>query len=222
MVTIATAFGMRSRGLLLPAAAALASPPMIHRLPIVTLLSIIALASTGGRQPVHASTPVTALDGRWVSACIAMGRDGRHGTVLQLTIVGKRIDALANTYAHATCDVPTILSRLSTRLVSTTHDGSAIDAVLRVQAVTMAPQATEVVRIWNDDRGSKHCANRPWRLRQAQSVAGKDCGAGLRFPNRRATIRVSVEPEGDRLWVPSPLGRGADGSTPRIVLTRLQ
>lgn len=148
-----------------------------------------------------------------------MGKNGRHGTIARLTITGDHIDAVAQTYAHATCDMPTVRTHFSARLLDMSKTGNRIDATMVVDAVTLTPQQPDVVHIYNDDREAKGCGTEPWRLGEAQSIAGTTC-AGLPFPERGARLSWHIRREGSHLHVPSPIaGSTAGGNKDVIVFT---
>ena len=71
---------------------------------------------------------------------MAMGHNGRHGTIFELTITGDRVDLSARTYAHASCDVPTIDTRLTGTLDGVAENNGKARAMLTVADVTMAPR----------------------------------------------------------------------------------
>ena len=150
---------------------------------------------------------------------MAMGENGRHGTTLRLVIDHDTIEMVGKTYAHATCDTPTIETRLTARLDHVVEHDHRIDAILTVNDVTMTPEAPDVVAIWNRGRGRGQCATATWQLGEPQSVAGGACVAGHRFPDHGAHLVAHVTQQGDTLRLPYPLP-GGDGAP--IVLTRTQ
>lgn len=160
-----------------------------------------------------------SLDGHWASACLAMGRNGRHGTIFRLAIAHDTIEMVGKTYAHATCDTPTIETRLTARLDHVVERDHRIEAILTVDDVTMTPEAPDVVAIWNRGQSPGQCAAATWQLAESQSVAGGACVAGHRFPDRGARLVVHAARQGDALRLPYPLP--GSGGAP-IVLTRTQ
>jgi hypothetical protein len=160
-----------------------------------------------------------ALDGHWTSQCLAMGENGRHGTVFRLTIAHGRAEMIGQTYAHAACDTPTIETRLTGKLHRMSWQDDRFGATLTIGDVTMKPESADVVAIWNRDPRRDWCATRQWRLDEAQSVAGGACVAGRRFPDRGARLIVHASKEGDTLRLPYPLP-GGNGAP--ILLTRDQ
>jgi len=145
-----------------------------------------------------------ALNGQWMSDCLAMGKDGRHGTIVRLTIARTRIDAVAQTYAHPTCDVPTIETRLTARLDRVAVSGSQLDAALIIRDVTLTPEHPDVVTAWNENSQAKSCGTQVWRLNTAQSVAGDTCTPGLRFPPCGARLVVRASRNNETLRIPLP------------------
>lgn len=182
---------------------------LIHRPLLLALLLVPGAPARSAPSATGAET--TALDDQWVSSCLAMGKDGRHGTIVRLTIAGTRIDAVAQTYAHAICDVPTIKTRLTARLDRATVSGGRVDAAVTIRDVTLTPEHPDVVTAWNEDRQAKGCGTHIWRLDTAQSVAGDTCTPGLRFPTRGAHVVVHASREGDTLRIPSPFADTAAG-----------
>lgn len=166
------------------------------------------------------TTPSAApLDGRWISPCLAMGQNGRHGTIFTLTIDRDVVTLSGRTYAHANCDAPTIETRLTGTLDNLARHDRRTTATLTIGDVTMTPRAPDVVAAWNVDRAAKHCAPRDWHLDQAQSVAGGACMPGHRFPARYARLSVAATIDGARLTLPYPLP-GGNGTA--VTLTRAQ
>lgn len=124
------------------------------------LLALLLVAGGPARSALPAAGAATAaLDGQWVSDCLAMGKGGRHGTIVRLTIARTRIDAVAQTYAHATCDVPTIETRLTARLDRVAASGSRLDAAVVVRDVTLTPEHPDVVAAWNEGRRQRSAAH---------------------------------------------------------------
>ena len=178
----------------------------------------LPLVSIGAAQPPTAQT--TMLDGQWISGCIAMGENGHHGTIVHLAIADRQIEAVAQTYAHSTCDIPTLRTRFLASLVGVTRRRERIDVQLAVRAITLAPQQAKVVQIYNEDREAKGCGATPWRLDTPQSIAGKTC-AGLHFPARGVRLSWRAWREGDALRVPSPLTASPAGGTEDTIVLKI-
>ena len=186
--------------------------------------ALLALALSGFLTAVgNAPGDAPRIDGQWVSGCIAMGKNGRHGTVARLNIAGNDVEAVTQTYAHNSCDVPTITTRLTGTLL--THDDAdgEIGVLVDVEDVTLRPDHADVVAIWNKDRESKGCGIRPWRLGEAQSTAGQECVPHIRFPERGDRMAVTLFRKGNTIRLANPLaGSDAAGDQTTITLTRAQ
>src|SRR3546814_7924747 len=68
-------------------------------------------------------------------------------------------------------NTPTIETRLTAKLDTLSEHDRRIAATVTINDVTMKPEASDVVAIWNRNPEAKRCAAREWHLGKSQSVA---------------------------------------------------
>lgn len=149
-------------------------------------------APLGAARPVSASSK---LEGEWVSQCSPVGQNGRHGSIVRLTIKGNSILAAGQVYAHTSCDQPTMKGGFAgiVRRVRDNGDRIALDYELRDAGMTL--QRPEVVDYYNSHGG---CGLSGWRLGIRKSILGHRCGS-LDMPAGGQMLYDSAWVSGDEL-----------------------
>lgn len=159
---------------------------MVGRPLAFTALSLFVI---GAAPAAPTPTPrVGWIDGRWSSDCTPIGKNGRHGFIVSVTIRGKSIEATSQTYAHNNCDTPTVRVVYRGRIVlrangaASTGSDHIVDFDHVAVAVTMTANDPEVVAIYNADNANAGCGfGGGWRLNVPRSIAGRAC-APFTFP----------------------------------------
>jgi hypothetical protein len=107
---------------------------------------------------------------------LPIGKNGRHGFIVRLTISWKEVVAISQTYAHSNCDIPTVRVDYRAAVAARTVDGEAIDFDHIVKSVTMTANQADVVAIYNADAANAGCGmGGGWQLNVPRSVAGRTC-----------------------------------------------
>ena len=117
-----------------------------------------------------------ALDGQWVSACVPIGQNGRHGYITHIAIRGHHIRATAQLYATSRCDTPTLRADYAGDLRARRAQGDHIVFEHIVRSVTITPQDQSVVDQYNKRSDGPHGCGLPgWQKNVAMPVAGQSC-----------------------------------------------
>ncbi|MBD8892169.1 hypothetical protein [Roseibium litorale] len=163
--------------------------------------SAIASVCGGGTAAwaqIAAGAP--ALEGRWQTACLPIGKNGRHGMIVTLSVpedtarTGEGpLHSVAQLYAKSDCADPTVEAVYEGNVALTQEATGQFLADQDVGTMTLTPQAPDVVALYNAQPEEKGCGLTGWQLNQPQDVSGKTC-AVTAFP--AAGTRLY-----DRAWI---------------------
>jgi len=146
------------------------------------IAGLLALPSAVPAAP-HGGLPAarTTIEGSWQTACMPIGKNGRHGFITRLEIARGKIIASAQIYAHSSCDTPTVHTDYRGTIVSIRPGSEGVtDFDHQVDAITTTPDAPDVVSIYN--AGNSGCGfGGGWQLGVARAVDGRTC-APWTFP----------------------------------------
>jgi len=148
-------------------------------------ISLSVPASSHGDMPAAR----TGIEGAWQTACLPIGKNGRHGFVTQLKITHGGITASSQVYAHSNCDTPTVRTdyRGAMTKVAPGADG-ATEFDHKVETITTTPDDPEVVTIYNAGNPGSGCGfGGGWQLGVARPVEGRTC-APWTFPAIGTTL----------------------------------
>lgn len=140
----------------------------------------------------------------WQTACLPIGKNGRHGFVTRLNIARGTIAASSQIYAHNNCDTPTVRMeyRGAMKTVTATADG-AVDFDHRVEALTQTADDPEAVSIYNAGAPGSGCGlGGGWQLGVARAVDGRTC-APWTFPRIGTMLYERGWVAGDELRIGS-------------------
>lgn len=121
------------------------------------------------------------LRGIWETACLPIGKDGRHGVMTRIMMNSETMEATAQLYAARDCVAPTfqINFRGQIHFRGEAEKGAAGEQIsfsYKVVAIDLTPQDQAVVDQYNRADGGRHGCGLPgWRLNIPQSVAGQEC-----------------------------------------------
>ncbi|SHM96333.1 hypothetical protein [Roseibium suaedae] len=167
-------------------------------------LGLLCAVMMGVAGPADAqiAAGAPALAGSWKTACLPIGKNGRHGMTVALNIPQETgqtgegpIEAVAQLFAKADCAVPTVHVVYEGKVALTQE---AIGQFLVDQdtgSVTMTPQAEDVVGFYNAKPEEMGCGLSGWQLNQPRDVSGKTCSQ-TRFPETGSRVY-------DRAWLES-------------------
>jgi hypothetical protein len=134
------------------------------------------------------------LGGTWVSECLPIGENGRHGYIATITFARRHVEANVQLFARNTCDTPTLKVEYRGERLRLQSLGNRIALRQRSVSVTLVPQDESVVRIYNRPGGG--CGLQDWRINVPKPVAGRDCGP-FPFPTEGAALFDSIWVNGD-------------------------
>jgi len=163
-----------------------------------------SLALVIGAAPARADKPrPTAIEGNWESACMPIGKNGRHGFTARLEIRRGKIAATVQVYAHSTCDIPTVRNDYRGTVASIrTNDDGSVDFDHVVEAITMTPDFPEVVTIYNGNAAVGCGFSGGWTLHVVRAVDGRTC-APWTFPKAGTRLYERAWVAGDELRIGS-------------------
>jgi hypothetical protein len=145
-----------------------------------------------------------AIEGSWVTACLPIGKNGRHGFITRLEIKRGRITASSQIYAHSNCDTPTVHTDYRGKIADMRPgDDGVTDFDHEVIEITTTADHPEVVTIYNaGDPGSGCGLGGGWQLGVARAVDGRTC-APWTFPAARTRLYERAWISGDELRIGS-------------------
>ena len=141
---------------------------------MIIAAALVCTGTTAGSAPGKRQMGADRLQGEWMSQCAPIGKNGRHGSVIRLTIGRKTIRATAQLYAKTTCDEPTLQGHYSGIVKSARQKGDRIDLNYQLRDASMTLQREDVVGYYNRDAD---CGLSGWELGKRKSVLGRRCGS---------------------------------------------
>jgi len=146
----------------------------------------------------------TGIEGSWQTACLPIGKNGRHGFVTRLKIRRGSITASSQVYAHSNCDTPTVSTDYRGAITKVTPGADGvIEFDHMVEAITTTPDDPEVVTIYNAGNTGSGCGfGGGWQLGVARPVEGRTC-APWTFPAIGTSLYERAWVSGDELRIGS-------------------
>jgi len=160
------------------------------------ILGMLALSFAAPAMPkVGMAAARPTIEGAWQTACLPIGKNGRHGFITRLVIKHGVITASSQIYAHSNCDTPTVRTDYRGKIVSVRPGQDGVtDFDHEVVAITTTPDDPEVVTIYNADNPGSGCGlGGGWQLGVARAVDGRTC-APWTFPARGTRLY-------ERAWI---------------------
>jgi hypothetical protein len=143
-----------------------------------------------------------AIEGSWQTACLPIGKNGRHGFITRLEIKRGRITASSQIYAHNSCDTPTVHTEYRGKIVGSRSGGDGVtDFDHEVLAITTTADDPEVVTIYNASNSGCGFGG-VWQLGVARDVSGRTC-APWTFPAAGTRLYERGWVAGDELRIGS-------------------
>lgn len=145
-----------------------------------------------------------AIEGSWQTACLPIGKNGRHGFITRLDIKRGRITASSQIYAHSNCDTPTVHTDYRGKIddVRPGNDG-VIDFDHEVIEITTTADHPEVVTIYNAGNPDSGCGlGGGWQLGVPRAVDGRTCTPWT-FPAAGTRLYERAWVSGDELRIGS-------------------
>lgn len=138
---------------------------------------LLVLCFIVGSTPVlaNADEPKPVLSGEWVTDCLPIGKNGRHGYVITISIVDDAFAANTQLYAKSSCQTPTVKVNYYGRLIGDKPDGDHIDFSHQVEKITYTLNSDDVTAFYNTHADGAGCGISSWKTNVAISVAGKTC-----------------------------------------------
>jgi hypothetical protein len=160
-------------------------------------LALLLLAPLAACTIAHPIPPISPIAGVWKTACLPIGKNGRHGFVTTLTATRKELTAVSQVYAHSNCDTPTVRTTFRATLATITETSGAIDLDHVVGGIERSLDAADVVDAYNKP-GSGCGFGGGWRRGVSRDVTGQTC-APFTFPVTGTRLYERVWIEGDTL-----------------------
>ncbi|MEO6360541.1 MAG: hypothetical protein ABIO43_08220 [Sphingomicrobium sp.] len=167
----------------------------ISKARMVMTAALVCVGATAGSAPGKLQIGADRLHGEWVSQCAPIGKNGRHGSVIRLTIGSKTIRATAQLYAKTSCDEPTLQGRYSGLVKGARQNGDRIELDYQVRNASFTLQREDVVGYYNRDAG---CGLSGWQLGKPRSILGQRCGS-VQIPAGGQMLYESAWLSGDEL-----------------------
>jgi hypothetical protein len=177
-------------------------------------LALVMQAPSAAMKGPKAIAP-ESLYGEWISDCVPVGQNGRHGLVVRLAIAPDQFESRGQMYARNSCDVPVIAATYAAEIREVRGGPEQLQLELKLLSATMTIEAEDVAALY---RQGANCGLKDWRRDVPMPVDGKTCEP-LAFPAKGAQVVQDVRISGDRLILnPLPwFSRGADAS-PGVIL----
>ena len=162
-------------------------------IPCGALLALLGLTSARA----SAASPAAAIAGRWVSNCLPLGKSGRHGLIVRLTLSPSAFTASGQMFAHNSCDMPVIV--FSDDAVVERADGppGGLDLHLRFESATMTLADRIVAGIYAQ---RAKCGSDAWQVDTPVHVEGQVCEP-ISYPAKGARLVAKTRLRDDRLTI---------------------
>ncbi|WP_174801541.1 hypothetical protein [Martelella limonii] len=153
----------------------------------LSLLPLVLMASTATNVSAEPVLP----QGIFRTACIEIGKDGRHGLIAEVSIEGNVISASAQSYARNDCDEATVRADYRGVVTGSSESGDRIDFTQQTGAFTYTLLADDVTTYYNANVETAGCGIGDWQTGVARDVAGATC-APYSFPDVGTVLKDSV------------------------------
>lgn len=157
---------------------------------ILAVALLVAVVAT----PVSAGAHLSSLDGEWTSDCLPIGKNGRHGTIIRLTIRDGSMRADSQLYARNTCQQPTVRSVFQADLIldGQQQQPDALDLELMVKEMLTIANAPDIVEHYNQQTEDQAgCGLTNWEQNVPMSTEGLTCGP-FTWPSTGSRLYDSV------------------------------
>lgn len=158
-------------------------------------LWLLPLAVAAMAHP--APPPRPPLVGTWKTACMPIGKNGRHGMITTLTATAETLTAASQVYARASCDTPTIRTTYRATITALDERGGGFDLDHVVEAIEMTIDSADVIEVYNKP-GSGCGFGGGWQRGVTRAVAGRTC-APFAFPAAGTRLYERIWIEENRL-----------------------
>lgn len=154
-----------------------------------------AILAASSALPASADAQLQPLNGEWITDCVPIGKNGRHGTIIRLTIRDGALRADSQLYARNTCQNPTVRSVFEGAITVVRDETiNAVPLEIEIKEMLTIPNATEVVAHYNQPTEDQAgCGITEWEINAPVSTAGLKCGP-LTWPAIGARLY-------DHVWV---------------------
>jgi len=172
----------------------------------------------GSLAPAHAGplSAVGELDGEWLSQCLPLGKNGRHGLIVRLTLSRGQLAGDGQMYAHSSCDVPLIGSRYAASVEAVRKRGTQVALDLEFQSATMTIDDDAVAALYAKNG---NCGLSGWRRGVAMAVQGRSCEPTV-YPAKGQHITQRGTLAGDRLTLTPLLGFSSEKALADVVVPK--
>ena len=155
--------------------------------------ALSALIST----PAPAANPVAAIQGNWVSDCLPLGQNGRHGLVIRVTVTSDSFGASGRMFAHNSCDAPVFDFVDHAVLGRAEPISGRWDLHLTLVSATMTIKNKSVADLYAQ---SSKCGLATWQVDVPMPVEGRTCEP-VSFPPTGTILIAKARATEDRLTI---------------------
>jgi hypothetical protein len=173
-------------------------------------VALSALIST----PAPAANPTVAIQGNWVSDCLPLGQNGRHGLVIRITVTSDSFDASGRMFAHNVCDAPVFDFVDHAELGRTEPAAGGWDLRLTLMSATMTIKDKSVAALYAQ---RSKCGLATWQVDVPMPVEGRMCEP-ISFPSKGAILIAKARTTEDRLTIQDLAVLFGAGPTDGVVL----
>lgn len=140
-----------------------------------------------------AKEPNSILSGQWMSDCVPIGKNDRHGQTVKIQIVNSRMTATAQIYETNSCERPTVRVNYAGVITADEFNGIYIDFQHKVEKITFTLNTDNISKYYNKNFREAGCGMTGWKTNESRSVTGKTC-APFSFAAEGITLY-------DRAWI---------------------
>ena len=145
--------------------------------------------------PAPAANPPSAMMGKWVSECLPLGKNGRHGLIIQLHVSADSFQASGQMYARNICDAPVIAFEDKAIIERAEAIPAGWNFRLKLVSATMTINDKSVANLYAQ---GKKCGLASWQVDVPMHVDGRTCEP-MSYPSKGAVLIAKARTYLDRL-----------------------
>ena len=156
-------------------------------------VALLALAPI----PAFAAHPPVAMQGSWVSDCLPLGKNGRHGLIIRVMVSAGAFNSSGRMFAHNSCDAPVMDFVGQAALGRVKAASGGYDLRLTFMSATMTIRDKSVAALYAQ---GANCGLATWQVDVPTDVAGRTCEP-VSFPSNGSIVTLKAMPSGDRMTI---------------------
>ena len=147
--------------------------------------------------PAPAANPPSAIEGKWVSECLPLGKNGRHGLIIRVIVSPNDFKASGQMYARNICDAPIIAFEDKAVVEGTEAIPTGWKLRLKLVSATITINDRSVANIYAQ---GKKCGLASWQVDVPVHVDGRTCEP-VSYPSKGAMLAAEAHTSRDGLVV---------------------